>query len=116
MPEGDITMGSLMALGASGGMVPCPAALILLLTAISLGRPGFGMLLLLSFSVGLAIVLMATGMVVLYAKHLIPEKHRNSQSPFMRIMPVLSAGIIVVVGIVMTCVSMGWIRAVRFFG
>ncbi len=32
VPEGDITLGSLIALGASGGMVPCPAALILLLT------------------------------------------------------------------------------------
>jgi len=116
MPEGDITMGSLMALGASGGMVPCPAALILLLTCISLGRPGFGMLLLLSFSVGLAMVLMATGLVVLYAKHLIPERHRNSQSAFMRAMPVISAAIIVVIGVAMTGVSLGWFPAVRFFG
>ena len=116
MPEGDITMGSLIALGASGGLVPCPAALFLLLTCISLGRPGFGVLLLLSFSVGLAIVLMATGLVVLYAKHLIPERHRNSESPFMQLMPVISAAVIVVVGVVMTGVSLGWLPAVRFLG
>lgn len=116
MPEGDITMGSLIALGASGGLVPCPAALILLLTCISLGRPGFGMLLLLAFSVGLAMVLMATGMAVLYAKHLIPERHRNSRSPLVQMLPVISAAIIVVVGVVMTGVSMGWLPAVRFFG
>jgi len=109
-------MGSLIALGASGGMVPCPAALILLLTCISLGRTGFGMLLLLSFSVGLAIVLMATGLVVLYAKNLVPERHRNSQSAFMRYMPVLSAAVIVVVGVVMTGVSLGWLPAVKFLG
>lgn len=109
-------MGSLMALGASGGMVPCPAALILLLTCISLRRPGFGILLLLAFSVGLAIVLMATGLVVLYAKNLVPERHRNSESGFMRAMPVISAAIIVVVGVVMTGVSLGWLPAVRFFG
>ena len=109
-------MGSLMALGASGGMVPCPAALILLLTCISLGRPGFGMLLLLSFSVGLAIILMATGLVVLFAKNLVPERHRNSESPLMLAMPVLSAAVIVVIGIVMTGVSLGWLPAVRFFG
>jgi nickel/cobalt exporter len=116
MPEGDITTGSLLALGVSGGLVPCPAALILLLTCISLGRPAFGMLLLLSFSLGLAIVLIATGLAVLYAKNLVPERHRNSQSAFMRAMPVVSAAVIVVVGIVMTGVSLGWLPRVRFFG
>jgi len=109
-------MGSLIALGASGGMVPCPAALILLLTCISLGRPGFGMMLLLSFSVGLAIVLMATGLVVLYAKNLVPERHRHSESGFMRAMPVVSAAIILVIGVVMTGVSLGWLPANRFLG
>ena len=115
MPE-EITMGSLMALGASGGLVPCPAALILLLTSISFGRPAFGVLLLLAFSVGLAIVLMGTGLVVLYAKHLIPERHRNSESGLMKAMPVISAAVVVVVGIVMTGVSLGWMPAVRFLG
>jgi ABC-type nickel/cobalt efflux system permease component RcnA len=116
MPEGDITMGSLIALGASGGMVPCPAALILLLTCISLGRPAFGVLLLLAFSVGLAVVLMATGLVVLYAKHLIPERHRNSNSGFMQALPVISAAVVVVVGLLMTGASLGLVPAVRFLG
>src|ERR1035438_1237646 len=43
--EGDITPGSLIALGVGGGMVPCPSALILMLSAIALGRPGFGLVL-----------------------------------------------------------------------
>jgi ABC-type nickel/cobalt efflux system permease component RcnA len=116
VPEGDITMGSLIALGASGGLVPCPAALILLLSCISLGRTTFGMLLLLAFSGGLAIVLMATGLVVLYAKNLLPEKHRHAQSPLMRAMPVVSAAIIVVIGVMMTTVSLGWMPAIRFLG
>ena len=97
-------------------MVPCPAALILLLSCISLGRPGFGMLLLLSFSVGLAMVLMATGLMVLFAKRLVPERHRDSDSPLMRVMPVISAAIIVVIGVVMTGVSLDWLPAIRFFG
>ena len=42
VPEGEITMGSLIALGASGGLVPCPSALVVLLSAISLGRVGLG--------------------------------------------------------------------------
>jgi hypothetical protein len=64
-PRGDLSMGSLMALGASGGLVPCPSALILLLSAISIGRPGLGVILLVVFSLGLALVLMSTGLVVL---------------------------------------------------
>ena len=116
VPEGEITMGSLVALGASGGLVPCPAALILLLTCISLGRPGFGMLLLLSFSVGLAIVLMGTGLAVLFARNLVPERHRKSDSPLMLAMPVFSAAVIVLIGVVMTGVSLGWLPAMRFLG
>ena len=115
MPEGEITLGSLIALGASGGLVPCPSALILLLSAISIGRTGLGMILLLAFSLGLALVLTAAGLAVLYAKNLIPERKR-SDNAFFRYMPVVSAAAIVVIGVVMTSVSLGWIPAGRFLG
>jgi nickel/cobalt transporter (NicO) family protein len=108
-------MGSLIALGASGGLVPCPSALILLLSAISIGRVGLGMILLVAFSLGLAVVLMATGMAVLYAKNLFPER-KSKSGVFFRYMPVISAAAIVVIGVVMTSVSLGWIPAMRFFG
>jgi len=115
VPEGDISIRSLIALGASGGLVPCPSALILLLTAISLGRTGLGLILLCAFSAGLAIVLTATGMAVLYAKRLIPER-RRANHPAFRYMPVFSAAVIVIIGAVMTGVSLGWIPASRFIG
>ena len=72
----DVSLGSLITLGASGGLVPCPSALVLLLTAISLGHAGKGLLLLVSFSAGLAIVLTAVGATVIYAKNLLP-RHRH---------------------------------------
>jgi nickel/cobalt exporter len=115
VPEGEISVRSLIALGASGGLVPCPSALILLLTAISLGRTGLGLILLCAFSAGLAIVLTATGMAVLYAKRLIPEG-RRANHPAIRYMPVFSAAVIVIIGAVMTGVSLGWIPASRFIG
>jgi len=71
--EGEITPTSLIALGVSGGMVPCPSALILMLSAIALGRPAFGLVLLIGFSSGLALVLMAIGMIALYARNLLPD-------------------------------------------
>ncbi len=114
LPEGDVTLGSLIALGASGGLVPCPSALVLLLSAISLGRVGLGLLLLVSFSLGLALVLMATGLAVLFAKHLLPESSKSSSNPVFRLMPVFSAAVILIIGMVMTGVSLGLIPASRF--
>ena len=108
--EGDVTMGSLMALGASGGLVPCPSALVLMLSAIAVGRIGFGLSLLVAFSLGLAGVLMAIGIVVVYAKHLLPEPNRTAAHPLFRAVPVLSAAVIVVIGVLITGVALGWIR------
>ena len=85
MPEGDVTLGSLIALGASGGLVPCPSALVLLLSSIALGRVGLGLLLLIAFSAGLALVLMGIGIVVLYAKHLLPDSQKTAAHPAFRI-------------------------------
>jgi nickel/cobalt transporter (NicO) family protein len=116
VPEGEITMGSLIALGASGGLVPCPSALVLLLSSIALGRVGLGLLLLVSFSAGLAIVLMAIGVAVLYAKNLLPDSQRAARHPAFRLIPVLSAAMIVCIGLVMTGVSLGWIRPDRVLG
>jgi nickel/cobalt exporter len=113
VPKGEVSLGSLIALGASGGLVPCPSALILLLSAISIGRPGLGMILLVAFSLGLAIVLTATGLVVVYAKNLLPERKRADNLVF-RYMPVVSAAAILAIGLVMTSVSLGWIPATRF--
>jgi nickel/cobalt exporter len=107
MPEGDVTLGSLIALGASGGLVPCPSALVLLLSAISLGRVGLGMMLLVGFSAGLACVLMGMGILVLCVGNLLPASKKLTGSRAFRLMPVASAALITCVGVVMTVVSLG---------
>jgi nickel/cobalt exporter len=114
VPEGEISLGSLIALGASGGLVPCPSALVLLLSAIALGRIGLGLGLLVAFSLGLAGVLMAIGLIVLYAKQLLPDSEQTSKHAAFRLIPVASAAVIVCVGLVMTAVSLGVIRPDQF--
>ncbi len=109
LPEGDVSWGSLVTLAISGGLVPCESALVLLLSAISLGRVGLGLLLLLAFSLGLAGVLMGIGVTVLYAKRLLPERSRIGHGPFMRWAPVASAVVVFVIGVLMTSVSLGWL-------
>jgi ABC-type nickel/cobalt efflux system permease component RcnA len=109
VPEGPITTGSLIALGVSGGLVPCPSALVLLLSSIALGRVALGLGLLVAFSTGLAMVLMGIGVAVLYAKHLIPEG-ATLTTPVFRYLPVFSAAVVTVLGLLMTGVALGWIR------
>jgi nickel/cobalt transporter (NicO) family protein len=110
VPEGEITVGSLIALGASGGLVPCPSALVVLLSAISLGRTGLGMLLLVGFSAGLAVVLMGMGVLVLCVGNLLPAGRKVTGSRAFQLLPVASAALIACVGLVMTGVSLGLIR------
>ncbi|MDP8981599.1 MAG: hypothetical protein M3O35_13535 [Acidobacteriota bacterium] len=109
VPE-EISWGGLVALGASGGLVPCESALILLLGAIALGRVGLGLLLLVSFSAGLALVLMAIGAVVLFARNLLPDSKGSSSHPLFRWLPVASSAVVVVIGLIMTGISVGWIH------
>ena len=114
MIEGEITPTSLIALGVSGGMVPCPSALILMLSAIALGRPAFGLVLLIGFSSGLALVLMSIGMLALYARHLLPDSRKTAQNPAFRLIPVFSAVVVICLGLMITAASAGWLRPLRF--
>lgn len=110
LPE-EVSWGGLVALGASGGLVPCESALVLLLGAIAIGRVGLGLLLLVSFSLGLALVLMLIGVLVLYAKNLLPERHGSSTSSIFRWISIASPAFVILVGLVMTGVSLRWIEA-----
>ncbi len=110
VPQGDITMAGLITLGASGGLVPCPSAMVLLLSSIALGHIGLGLVLLVAFSLGLAGVLMAIGTMVIYAKNWLPDPEKASRHPVFRLVPVLSAFVVVCLGLLMTGVSLGWVK------
>ena len=58
----------LVGIGISGGIVPCPTALVVLLAAISLHRVGYGLVLILAFSVGLAASITGIGLLAVLAK------------------------------------------------
>lgn len=113
LPEDELSMRGLIALGASGGLVPCPSALVLMLSAIAIDRTAFGLALLVSFSIGLAFVLMAIGAMVLYAKNLIPGDKAISHPAF-RFVPVFSAFVVLILGVLMTLSSLGIVHPLRF--
>ena len=67
LPPARISWRGLLALGVSGGLIPCPSALVVLLGSIALGRVGFGLALVVAFSLGLAATLTGLGILFLYA-------------------------------------------------
>lgn len=94
-PEHDHHGGpSMKALGISGGIVPCPEALALLMVALARGQSLYGLGLLVSFSVGLALVLVAIGLA---AVAVLPPLRKYEQ--VMRVLPVMSALVLIVVGV-----------------
>ena len=104
----NITWRGLLALGISGGLVPCPSAMVLLLAAVALNKTAYGMLLVAAFSVGLAITLTVVGLAFLYARNRFARP--GAPSRWAQLMPVLSAATITALGLAL-CVG-----AIRTFG
>jgi ABC-type nickel/cobalt efflux system permease component RcnA len=89
----------LLALGVTGGIIPCPAALVVLLSALSLNRIGFGLLLIVAFSIGLAAVLIAIGILMVYAQRLM-ARFQGDGVLVKRWLPLTSAAVITVFGVI----------------
>ncbi|MFN0111768.1 MAG: nickel/cobalt transporter [Blastocatellia bacterium] len=98
VPPEEITWRSLLALGVSGGLLPCPSALVLMLGAISLNRVGYGLILILVFSLGLASVLTTVGLAFVYGGKLFGKNSRANK--LVKVIPVLSALVITLLGTV----------------
>ena len=98
-PPEDLSMRSLLAVGATAGIIPCPSALVLLLGAIALHRVGYGLVLVLAFSVGLAGLLSVIGLLVIYARRFI--KRLPLDGRLAAAIPALSAAAIVALGVVL---------------
>jgi nickel/cobalt transporter (NicO) family protein len=91
---------SLVAVGITGGLLPCPSALVVLLAAISLHRVAFGMLLIIAFSAGLALSITGIGLVAVYAKQIF--KRASFEGRLVRLLPAASALVILAAGLAMT--------------
>jgi len=96
----EINARSLLAVGVSGGLLPCPSALVVLLAAISLHRIAFGLVLILAFSVGLAATITGIGLMAVLAKRAF--RRFSLEGRVVGLLPALSALVIVVAGIAMT--------------
>jgi nickel/cobalt transporter (NicO) family protein len=105
LPPEEITWRSLLALGVSGGLIPCPSALVVLLGAIALNKIGFGLILVLAFSLGLAGALTAIGILFIYAGRLF--ERFPSQGRIIRLLPALSALFVSAIGAALIWKALG---------
>jgi ABC-type nickel/cobalt efflux system permease component RcnA len=99
LPAGQtVSLRELFALGITGGIVPCPAALVVLLSAVALRRVGFGLFLIAAFSVGLAAVLIAIGLLMVYARRLM-ARFQGEGRVVTRWLPLTSSAVMTVLGL-----------------
>jgi ABC-type nickel/cobalt efflux system permease component RcnA len=92
-----VSLTQLFTLGITGGVIPCPAALVVLLSAFALHRIVLGFFLIIAFSLGLAGVLIGFGMLTVYARRFMARLQVDS-SMTTRWLPVASAAFMTVLG------------------
>jgi ABC-type nickel/cobalt efflux system permease component RcnA len=98
---GPLSLGAVLALGASGGLVPCPEALGVMILAVGLGQIPTGLALILSFSAGVAAVLTGIGLVLVRARSAAALSERlrgRSTARWVALLPVISALVVALLG------------------
>jgi ABC-type nickel/cobalt efflux system permease component RcnA len=93
----------LVALGLSGGLIPSASALLLLLGPLSIGRPAYGLLLVLAFGLGMASVLGGLGIAFVVAGSRITRiPSRIPTLRLARLLPLASAVVVLAAGAIIT--------------
>ncbi len=94
----NITTPQIVMFGLTGGLIPCPASITVLLLCLQLKKIALGSLLVGCFSIGLALVLVASGVVAaLSAKHI--SKRWSIFSKLAKYAPYLSGLLIATIGL-----------------
>jgi nickel/cobalt transporter (NicO) family protein len=98
-PSG-VTWRSILTLGISGGLVPCPDAIAILLIAIAINRVLIGISLITTFSLGMAVVLIAIGVLMVQSQRLIVRFDASQR--ITQLIPIASALVVIVLGATIT--------------
>jgi ABC-type nickel/cobalt efflux system permease component RcnA len=98
--EASLTRKGILGVGVAAGLLPCPSALVVLLSAIALHRIGFGLALIVAFSVGLAATITGIGLVTVLAKRAFSRV--SLEGRVIRALPAVSALVILGVGVAIT--------------
>jgi ABC-type nickel/cobalt efflux system permease component RcnA len=98
-----ISWRSLFVLGLAGGLVPSTNALLILLGTIAAGRPAWGVVLVIAFGVGMAMVMAGIGLAFVYARGFLERlPARPALGRAMRLAPIGAAVVVLGLGLVLT--------------
>ena len=96
----EVTTGQIVLFGLTGGLIPCPASITVLLLCLQLKKIALGATLVLGFSVGLALTMVASGVIAaLGVKHLSKKVNSSRFSELAAKAPYFSGGLILLVGL-----------------
>ena len=96
----DVTTGQIVMFGLTGGLVPCPSSITVLLLCLQLKKIALGATLVLGFSVGLALTMVASGVIAaIGVKHLSKRMSGGRFSELAAKAPYFSGGLILIVGL-----------------
>ncbi|TDB82252.1 nickel/cobalt transporter [Micromonospora sp. KC721] len=98
LPAGGVTARGLVAMGVSGGLIPCPEALGVMVLAVGVNRTVLGLGLIFSFSLGLAAVLMGLGIMLVRSRRLI-GRFEHIGNRWTHALPLVSAVVVTGLGI-----------------
>jgi nickel/cobalt transporter (NicO) family protein len=98
--DDSLTSRGILGVGVAAGILPCPSALVVLLSAIALHRIGFGIALILAFSLGLAATVTGIGLVAVLARRAFSRL--SFEGRLIQVLPAVSAAVILCVGVVIT--------------
>jgi ABC-type nickel/cobalt efflux system permease component RcnA len=106
-PGTTITWRSLFVLGLAGGIIPSTNALLILLGTIAAGRPGFGLVLVVAFGLGMALVMAGVGLVMIVARGRLDRLGVDSPLGRLRSWVPLGAAVVVLgLGLVLSAQSL----------
>lgn len=93
----EVTTKQIILFGLTGGLIPCPASITVLLLCLQLKKITLGAALVLCFSVGLAVTMVTSGaLAALSVKHV--SKRWSGFGEFARIAPYFSSAVILLIG------------------
>ncbi|PGH56854.1 nickel/cobalt efflux protein RcnA [Azospirillum palustre] len=94
-----VTTGQIILFGLTGGLIPCPAAITVLLLCLQLKEVTLGAALVVCFSIGLALTLVAAGAIAALGMRHAERRWSGAFSSFARRAPYLSSAVIILVGL-----------------
>ena len=97
----DVTTGQIILFGLTGGLIPCPAAITVLLLCLQLKQVALGATLVLCFSIGLAITMVTVGVVAALGMRHAEKRFGSAFSTFARRAPYASGALITIVGLIL---------------